>query len=371
MPEPTQVRISRRLKALREDRGLTQEALAQAMGFRHRQTLASIEASERSIKAEELARAAKMLGVELEVLTDPFQLVGEGRFSFRAADVAAELLDDFEDQAGRWVATLRTLQAEAGVAASRLGRKLDLEEWSSFEDAHEAAEQIRQVWQLGKVPADTLRDAMERELGAQVLYVDAPAGLSGAAVNLPGLNTILVNRREPQGRRNFDLAHELFHLLTWDAMPPKRVEPREISGTKGNRVERLAENFAGALLMPAEVVLQRWQRRLPNDRVHDWLNVTATAMRVSAVALKWRMVVLGALSKAEAEAVQDARLANNGGLVHDTPPLAFSRSFIARVHRATEDGRLSLGKTLRILGMNVAAFADLCRAYGLSLSYEP
>ena len=54
--------------------------------------------------------------------------------------------------------------------------------------------------------------------------------------------TILVNRREPTGRRNFDLAHELFHLLTWDSMPPDRVEPTEVPGMKGNRVERLAEN---------------------------------------------------------------------------------------------------------------------------------
>ena len=75
-----------------------------------------------------------------------------------------------------------------------------------------------------------LPHAIERELGAQVLFVEAPAGVSGAAVHLPGLMAILVNRREPTGRRNFDLAHEIFHLLTWDSMPPARVEPTEVPG---------------------------------------------------------------------------------------------------------------------------------------------
>ena len=54
--------------------------------------------------------------------------------------------------------------------------------------------------------------------------------------------TILVNRHEPRGRRSFDLAHELFHVLTWDAMPPERIESLlrqsiETSLPHGDRVE--------------------------------------------------------------------------------------------------------------------------------------
>src|SRR5688572_8193303 len=41
--------IAQRLKALREDRGVTQEQLSQALGFKDRQTLAAIEAGERRI----------------------------------------------------------------------------------------------------------------------------------------------------------------------------------------------------------------------------------------------------------------------------------------------------------------------------------
>jgi len=362
-------RIARRLKTLREESGLTQGALAERMGLPHRQTLTSIEAGRRSVSPEELAKAADSLNVDIAVFTDPFRLVGEGRFSFRADGVPMDALRAFENRAGQWVATYRTLLEQAGVSRSRLGRRLELDPGSSYEDAHAAAEELRQEWQLGDVPATMLSVAIERELDAQVLFVEAPAGVSGAAVHLPGLLTILVNRREPTGRRNFDLAHELFHLLTWDSMPPDRVEPTEVPGKKGNRVERLAENFAGALLMPADIVARRWEQRNDVD-LCDWLNSTASAFGVTSLALKWRLVVLGHLSKARAEGLASSRLAGNGGLESRTTPLLFSRDFVARVYGAVEAGHLSLRKAMRLLGLPGPEFGALCRAYGLDLSYE-
>ena len=84
------------------------------------------------------------------------------------------------------------------------------------------------------------------------LNIDAFAGVSGAACRLPALDTVLINRREPAGRRHFDLAHELFHILTWDTMPPEHVE--DAAEQSRNRVEQLANSFASALLMPAAVL---------------------------------------------------------------------------------------------------------------------
>jgi Zn-dependent peptidase ImmA (M78 family) len=268
------------------------------------------------------------------------------------------------------VATFRALQVQAGLQTDRIGVKLELYPHSSFEDAHRAADQIRETWQLGDVPAEALRDAIERRMGAQVLFADAPAGLSGAAVQVPGYSTIIVNRNEPEGRRNFDLAHELFHVLTWDAMPPPRVDRLSIASTKGNRVEKLAENFAGALLMPAPTIGRLWGAREDDAELVDWLNRTATSLRVTSVALKWRLVVLGLLSKARAEEISDESLANNGGLAQGSAPLPFNRAFIGRVYHAVEEGWLSLRKACGLLGMGTEAFDDLCRAYGLQLTYE-
>ena len=359
-----QDRIARRIKWFREQRKQTQEQLSTAIGFNDRQTLASIEAGERRVSAEELVAVSRALNVELDAFLDPFRLVGEGQFSFRAnLEAPAELVEEFAEQAGRWIATYRELGRQSGAEPKSLSYKLDLRRDSTFEEVQASAEWLWKHWELGDVPADRLQEAITRFLDVLVLYVDAPSGISGAASQLPGLRAILVNRREPRGRRNYDLAHELFHLLTWDAMPPERIEPQEIKATKGNRVEQLANNFAAALLMPEPVVSARWQNRGDID-VATWVLATASALRVSASALQWRLVNLKMMSKTAMR-----RLMNEvDGF--DVLPLLFSAPFIERVHEAVESGRLSLRRAAGLLGLPLDAFADLCRSYGRPLSYD-
>ena len=115
-----------------------------------------------------------------------------------------------------------------------------------------AGERFADELALGPAPALGLASAMEARLHILVLMVDAQEGISGAACRLPELDAVLISRSEVAGRRHFDLAHELFHILTWDAMPPERVE--EASDFGGNRVEQLANNFAAAVLMPSSAL---------------------------------------------------------------------------------------------------------------------
>ena len=366
-------RIGARLVAARKQLDLTQAELAEKLGFETRQTLASIEAGDRRLSAEELIRVIQTLGVDLDFFTDAFRLVGEGRFSFRARPgVSANVLDQFEDRAGRWIATYRELGKELGESPELLELKLALTKKSMFVDAQVAAEALGKRWSLGMVPSASLQDAMERHIGALILYVDAPAGISGAASQLPGLNTVLVNRREPTGRRNFDLAHELFHLLTWHAMAPDRVEAVEVpSGGKGNRVEQLAENFAAALLMPGEQMRERWNERSEREDIHTWLNATAASLGVSATACKWRLRNLECLGKADLVDINDQRLTANGGTADAMSlPLAFSARFVLRIATALDAGRLSAKRAANLLALSLADLSELLQAYGVEPSFE-
>jgi len=373
METPQAVRIGARLKAARERAKLTQHDLSKALGFENRQTLASIESGERRLTAEDLLRAVKVLGADLDYFTDSFRLIGEGRFSFRAQPgVGAKVLDQFEDRAGRWIATYRELGAQQGEPADLVELKLALTPRSTFEDAHAAAESLSARLQLGAVPAESLQEAMERDLRALILYVDAPPGISGAASQVPGLNTVLVNRAEPEGRRHFDLAHELFHLLTWDAMPPDRVEAAEVPrGGKGNRAEQLAENFAAALLMPADHIRGRWTARNQSSDIHEWLNFTAAELRVSAIALKWRLHNLECLSRADLLDINDQRLVGHGSAVGvQSPVRPFSERFVRRVAVALDAGRLSAKRAASLLALSLSDLATLLRAYGVEPSFE-
>ena len=70
--------IGTRIKALREERKLSQDELARLFGFKDRQTVSAIETGERRVTAEELVIAVEKLGAPLDYFTDPFLLVGEG-----------------------------------------------------------------------------------------------------------------------------------------------------------------------------------------------------------------------------------------------------------------------------------------------------
>jgi hypothetical protein len=189
---------------------------------------------------------------------------------------------------------------------------------------------------------------------------------------LPRLNAVLVNRAEPEGRRHFDLAHELFHLLTWDAMPPERVDVVEVPrGGKGRRVEQLAENFAAALLMPASVLAPRWEQRDASEDLHAWLNRTATELRVSAKALKWRLANLGWIGKADLAEINDQWLVANGRAPGATPEVRlFSERFVGRIAAALDSGRLSARRSAQLLGLTLPSLAGLLRDYGHEPPFE-
>lgn len=366
--------ISKRLKAAREKAGLTQADLAKKFGFKDRQTLAAIEAGQRKVTAEELVRATRVLGVDLDYLTDPLRLVGEGSFNWRAnRKMTANRLDAFERSAGNWIATYRQLGEDQGVKATLLQKTLPLNMSNTFEDAMAAAELLGAEWRLGDRPAQELERAVQRELGALVLYVDAPKGISGAACQLPGLNTILINRDEPEGRRNYDLAHECFHLLTWEQMPPEHTEPIAASYRgkgKQKRVEQLADNFAAALLMPEHALKPLWDARGQRD-VHAWLNRTASSFLVTAQALKWRLANLGWFSKADHFAIQDSRLTANGRPeAEQKKPRLFNEDFVRRVRTAIERGDLSIRRTASLLEFTIEDLADLFRDYGLPVPFD-
>ena len=362
--------IHRRLKAAREKAGLTQAELSEKLGFKDRQTLAAIEAGQRKISAEELLRAIEVLGLELDFFTDSFRLAGEGRFSWRThKDSPTDLLKTFEEKAGCWIATWRRLGELQGAKPSALQPALALSERSSFEAAQAAAESLVEEWKLGDVPATALEIAI-RKLGTLVLYVDAPPSISGAACQVPGANAILINRKEPEGRRHYDLAHELFHLLTWEQMPPEHTETDTPRGTKAKRIEQLADNFAAAMLMPERVLLPRWQAR-GEQEIHRWLNSTASDFLVTAKALKWRLTNLGWFTKSDLSKIADAKLTFNGRPKdQQLLPSLFSIEFVQRLHTGLARGQLSVRRAAEILDLTIEALAELFREHKLSVPFD-
>ena len=362
--------INKRIKALRENLMLTQDDLAKILGFNDRQTISAIETGARRVSAEELLLLAEKLDAPLEYFTDSFLLTGEARFSWRQTEATATQLKAYEKRAGRWIAAFRTLAPQVGHELPLMRGSLSLTRYSRFEEAMMAGERFSVMFELGKVPANRLVEIMERELSILVLMVDTCSGISGAACRLPELDTVLINRQEVTGHRHFDLAHELFHILTWDAMPPNHTEDALEIG--GSRVEKLANNFAGAVLMPA-TCLERfgnWSHD-KGDTLIRRLNAVADELQVTASALKWRLVSLGLLSRAVARELPVAALHHNGhSKVQNTAPALFSKSFMEVIASSIENGLVSVRRVAKLLDLNIDDLSDLFAEHDVAYSIE-
>ena len=171
------------------------------------------------------------------------------------------------------------------------------------------------------------------------------------------------------GRRNFDLAHELFHILTWEAMPPAHVE--DASDIGGGRVEQLANSFAAAVLMP----------RAPLESFGDWgrldmdgliarLNSIADELDVTSSALRWRLVALRQLSKAKARAIPEAALRNNGRKINSVPPPLFSRPFVEVMATAIDQGHVSVRRAATLVGLPIEDLEELFSVHGVDYAIE-
>lgn len=369
--------IGRRVKALRESNGLSQVQLAEILNLNDRQSVSEIENGRRRLSAAELVKIVQRFETTLDSLTNPFLLSARDSFSWRQSHVPTCDLDKFESKAGEWIGAFRELSRLNDVRLRKLLPRLGLTHASSFEDAIDAGEGVADELGLTENPARHLADVMQSELGILVLMVDAIEGVSGAACRLSELNAVLINRNESEGRRNSDLSHELFHILTWNEMKPQRVEssleswdlPKTGSQLRNQRIERLADNFGFGLLMPGWE-LDRLGKPQANANLAVWLVAAAKELGVSSRALKWRMANSRRLPAAAAVGNDELAAVAANILDADEPPLPFSRKFLETVVMAIEGGHLSGGRASELMGMSKTTIGDLAEAYGIERPAE-
>lgn len=118
-------------------------------------------------------------------------------------------------------------------------------------DIEGAAEECRELWQLGQAPIQDLMLAAESAgiiVFREETDVAVVEGLSSWSVELEGRPLVHLSADKANGfRSRFDLAHEIGHLILH-----KHMEQRPEDKDRYKLMERQAHQFAGALLLPAE-----------------------------------------------------------------------------------------------------------------------
>lgn len=359
--------IGKRLKAARQEAGLTQTELSSMLGFNDRQTLSAIESGKRKISADELLQVINALGKDLDYFTDPFRLEGEGKFSWRASTDNTELINEYESKVSRYLALYRNITEQEKVWTAPL--RLGLTANDSYEEAHRSAEWLGDEWGLGDTPAARLEDKIRDRLNALVLYIDAPEGISGAASKLDDFSAILINRNEPEGRRNFDLAHELFHLLTWDTIKPDHQEDVTIQWWKASRKEQLANCFASSLLMPECEIRDKWGQAPNRDDSawHNWISESASGFNVTRTALLWRSFKLGLLEKETV--VESAKWTELSEKQNDKPNM-FSYDYVNTLKQGIEEGRISVRRAASLLDLSIDEMEEIFNEYSIEVPFD-
>lgn len=180
---------------------------------------------------------------------------------------------------------------------------------------------------------------------------------------------VLINANDAPWRRNFDLAHEFFHLLTWDLFSQEEIYKNEAPGK--SRVEQLADIFASSLLLPEEEVREEFEKRKRNHSI-TYLNLVEMArdFNVSIEALLWRLVNLGLLEKGsiqqalekESIKVVDQKYRSNKWQETDKPHLSFK--YIMLAIKAFHLGKISKGKLAEYVNENYSAIPSFLKKYG-------
>ena len=354
--------LGERIRLAREEKVLTQDWLAAKLGFNDRQTISTIETGVRQLQPDELTKLCQLLGKPLAFFTDPYIVTEPHAFSYRAKrntkDVAA-----FERKAHNLISANRRFRAVLDEPAVPIGSRLRrFGKQTSILQATIVGERVSKAMVLGDVPALKLREAIE-SAKVMVLFVDAPATISGAACHLPDGDFILINRDEPSFRRHYDLGHEFFHILTWEEMPPNKLDA-ELDEKEKPRVEKLADAFTAGLLMPTEVVSKRWRSRPGGQDIHDAILDQAREFRVSGKAMFWRLVNTGLLSKSEQSSVDPERLSRPDDPDPAGRPNIYNADFVRRLHAVLQRGLLSVRKASELLDCDLEDLRSICAAYG-------
>jgi Zn-dependent peptidase ImmA (M78 family)/DNA-binding XRE family transcriptional regulator len=159
----------------------------------------------------------------------------------------------------------------------------------SDDELERIALQLRDHWELGRGPIFHLAAIVEAN---GIILVKEPVqcdDMDAVSRWQGGRPFILCSAdRNSLPRENFDLAHEIAHLLLHHSV---EVTPETL-----NKLERQANYFAGAFLLPRET----FSREVVSTSVHYFLKLKER-WRVSVAAMIYRCKELAILSKSQVE----------------------------------------------------------------------
>ncbi len=353
--------LGQRIREARERLKWSQTKLATEVRLGSAQIVSTIESGTREVKAWELSRIARALQTSIDNLLNP-QLRSQPQFAWREQPPAG-----FEEHEARFLLRCERYGLVEKWCGGTSMQPLPVVKFPSqapsFSQVQRQADAVRNTLQLGGKPACSLGKTLEDDYGVKIFYDDLGAD-GGSALSLVSWfgSAVLLNSHEAPWRRDYSLAHELFHLLVKD----------QLASCEKAQVEMLADVFASALLLPSEHVLSVFGERLDAGKISfERLVEVAREFGVSIDALLWRLVNLGRL---ETDAVKKA-LANKTLRAIDRASFPtwntasrLPERYVRLCFLAYRQGKIGLAKLAEFLETNIIDLAQYVQETGAELA---
>jgi Zn-dependent peptidase ImmA (M78 family)/transcriptional regulator with XRE-family HTH domain len=270
--------LGNRLRAARDRRGLSQQAVADALGL-PRTAITNIETGARAVSTLEITKLADLYGQTPAYFLSPNEEEAEDLLVVlhRTApeiegtpEIKAEvsrILDLYREGAA-----LRSLLDQVSEQTLPNYASKLLSAGDAIRQGETVAQEERCRLGLGIAPAINIAETISDQ-GVWTAGTDLPKDFSGLFVNHPSIGlAIVINANHKPGRRRFSCAHEYAHAL-FDR-EETITTTRKQNATQ--LMEKRANAFAAAFLMPADGVadhLRQMDKGLPSRRSQTLFDV--------------------------------------------------------------------------------------------------
>jgi len=368
--------LDKRIMAARQAAGFSITESAQKLGFKNYQTLSAIEKGARKINAHELVMMARLYGrtldyfLESDVAPDPVPLWRK---------TTKTDINQIQRQFLSFLESYSNLEHLLGLKRrwKDVQKNYDRDDFSvnGFEQADKLGSDIHNFLDLGSRPSLNLLNVLENKFRFKILHLSLGDGVSGASVvdNILGVG-ILINAKDAPWRKNFDLAHELFHIVTWNVFSPEEIG----NGTTKTRPEQYADIFASSLLLPETHLLDALKETATDNEIRfvDIIEL-AKDFGVSSEAILWRLVNLDRLKKSQVQKIlddpdfRDVDRTRRRSLYSEGKPSKFPSRFISLACRCMLEGKISRGTFAEYLEIDRAEIDEyLVEAGFMEQNYE-
>jgi Zn-dependent peptidase ImmA (M78 family)/DNA-binding XRE family transcriptional regulator len=355
-----------RIGELRKNLQMTQSDLAKALGVSSAQIVSQIEQGRREISAWELARLAKVFRTTASALLDIREPELQPEILWRKVpDQEALKKADFLKRCREYFELEQ--YTETSTPYEEFPKiKIDFQK-ADFARINQVAETISMRFTLGAKPALVLEKTLEERFGVKVWYMDL--GMDGSAAATVGSfgPAILMNSREAPWRRNYNFAHEVFHLVTWESSDPETLRTDHALFEK---VERFANTFASYLLLPGDALTNAVNRRLRKATItYTDLIEIAREFAVSTEALVYRLRSLNHLDKKTVDQIlRDPKFREmDRATMHDSwwDPPKLPERFVRLAFIAYKKEKITRSRLSQYLNKSLLDLNDFLLSYGL------